>query len=166
MHALLQGGHEGEAAVTQEPKLSPRRGAAQLVTARPFRCSQSPLDSTQPAAAPPTDHRRRKLHPLPSGGFNGSAQQEASQRKLGNGVRGPFRSLAENSTDLAGKRSAPGGNALWAMESSKDVSLCACAAGGDSVQPRRGSVAKHRGCCSLLAVRRLGAFPSHRLPDC
>lgn len=92
MHALLEGGHEGEAAVTQEPKLSPRLSAAQLVTARPYSCSQSPLDSTQPAAEPPTDHRLRKLHPLSSGGFNGSAQQETSQRKLGNGVCGPFRS--------------------------------------------------------------------------
>lgn len=107
MHALLEGGHEGEAAVTQEPKLSPRRGAAQLVPARPCSCSQSPLDSTQPAAVPPTDHRRRKLHPLSSGGFNGSAQPETSQRKPGNGVCGPFRPLAENSTEPRRKEKRP-----------------------------------------------------------
>lgn len=72
---------------------------------------------------------------------------------------------AENSTILAGKRNAPEYNAPWAMEFSTDVSLCACADVGDSLQPLRGSVAKHPGCCSLLAGKSLGAFFSHHFPE-
>lgn len=87
------------------------------------------------------------------------------QRKLGNGVCELLKPPAENLTTFAGRRSAPKGNALWAMESLRGVSLCACAEESDPVQPHRGSVAKHPGCCSLLAGRRLGAVPSHRFPE-
>nr|XP_023394722.1 C2 domain-containing protein 3 isoform X3 [Loxodonta africana] len=57
------------------------------------------------------------------------------------------------------------GNAPWAMESSKGLALRACAAGGDRFRPRRGSIAKHPGCCSLLAGRSLGAFHSDGFPE-
>lgn len=164
MHTLLEGRHEGEAAGSQtgaeassqvkcgptRPQLAPLAAPSRLWTA-PSQPQHHPpttgsVNSTHSPQAVPREVRNRKL----------------PQRKLGNGVCVPLRSQAENSTTLAGKRSAPGGNAPWAMESSTDVSLCACAAGGDSVQPRRGSVVKHAGCCSLLAVRTLGAFLSHR----
>ena len=52
----------------------------------------------------------------------------------------------------------------WAMESSKSA-FCASAVGGARVQPCRGGVAKHPGCCSLLVGKRLGAFLSGRFPE-
>lgn len=149
--------------VKQESKLRPRLRAARPVTDCSFSGAQTPLDSTQLTGS--TAHRPPAPQTPPTllRRFHRKCATESflPQRELGNGFCGPLSPKAKNST-LAGNRSPPAGNASWTMESSKDVSPCACAAGGDNVQLRRGSVAKHPGCCSLLAVRSLGAFPSHR----
>lgn len=116
-------------------------------------------------------HRQRRLpptgsvNPAPSPRrFHRKYATAVAQRKLGNGVCGSLRVLSENSTTLAGRRSPPEGNACWTMKSSNCVSLYACAAAGALAQPRKGREAKHSGCCSLLAGKRIGAFPWHRFP--
>lgn len=137
---------------------------------RPNRSQLAPLAEPSRLWTAPS-YRQHRLPP--TGSVNSSHSPQAVpqemrnsslQRKLGNGVCGLIRPQEENSTTLAEKRSAPEGNAPWAMESSKGVTLCACAAGDERVQPGRGTVAKYPGCCSLLAIRRFGAFPSHGFP--
>lgn len=129
----------------------------------PLTTPQSPLDSTQTPAAPPTAHWLSKPRPLDSA-LPPEVRNSFAQRKLGNGVCGSLRLLSENSTTLDGRRSPPEGNACWTMESSNGVPFCACAAAGALPQPRKSREAKHSGCCSLLAGKHIGAFPWHLFP--
>ena len=144
--------------VEQQPKLRPTLSAAQPVTARSPSDALQPLDSTQLPAAPPTgsvnstpspQHFHRKCAATL---YKGSWVTESLT------LQTPTRELH----DL--RRKEKRYYVPWAMESSKSAS-CACAVGGNRVQPCRGSVAKHPGCCSLLVGKSLGAFFSRRFPE-
>lgn len=130
-------------------QLTPLTTPSRLWTApRHWQRRLPPTTSISPAPSPRRFHRK--------------CATAFAQRKLGNGVCGSLRVLSENSTSLAGKRRPPEGNACWTMKSSNCASLYACATAGALAQPRKGREAKHSGCCSLLAGKRIGAFPWHR----